>query len=289
MDWSRAKTYLIITFFLLDLLLGYQFFADRNQEVGSIQTSAEQLTEVKDLLQSRQLELAADVPQETPSLGFLHVQYAQVDARSVAEKWLTHPHMISAGNGQPLQVCYQGPQGKFTYFVPGRLVYDFSAPSITISPEDESLFDHLYGKMGYFLWKPVNYIGDRIIPKGAGETVVRYVQLYGKYPLFSAPLDVYIRNGRVTSIHQTVLQVLGQEESGQPVLPALGALQSLASSLEKKPASKQVRAIREIRLGYYSKPYNAESWYMTPVWQIIAGRDVYYVNALTGEVEKTEP
>jgi regulatory protein YycI of two-component signal transduction system YycFG len=285
MDWSKAKTYLIFTFFLLDLLLGYQYYAVCNVEAGTVQSFEEQMAEVRDLLQSRNLILGTDVPKETPELGFLRVRYAQVDPKRAASKLLKNPQLVDTTNSHPSWVQYQGDKGTFTYKGSGELLYDVTPMHITLSPDDPKIFDRLYAEIGTFVWNPLSFGGDRVIKQGENDATVRYVQMYQNYPIFSAPIHVTLQNGQVTLIQQSALEIIGEEGNKKPVISAVSALRSLAESMDKSTVPEHNRVIRDIRLGYFSKPFNTDSWYLAPMWRITTDQNVYFVNGMTGELE----
>lgn len=71
MDWSRAKTILIVVFLLLNLLLGYQLWVDRY----GFATSQPELTEedraLEQILALKDIQILSGIPDETPELGEL--------------------------------------------------------------------------------------------------------------------------------------------------------------------------------------------------------------------------
>jgi regulatory protein YycI of two-component signal transduction system YycFG len=285
MDWSKAKTYLILTFFLLDLLLAFQYYTVRNVDAGSVPSFAEQVAEVKELLQNRHLVLDANVPRETPELGFLRVRYVQADPKQAASKFLQNPRPLDPPSAHPTWVQFQGDRGTFTFQGPGQFVYDLAPMPLRVPPADDlQMFDRLYADIGQFVWNPFAYVGDRVTRQGSGETV-EYVQMYENYPIFSAAIRVTVENQLAVRIQQSALEVLGEEGSKKAVLSAVGALRSLAESMDKSALPDHNKRIREIKLGFYSKPFLTDSWYLAPMWRITTDEDVYYVNAMTGEVE----
>lgn len=265
MDWSRAKTYLILTFLLLDLVLGYQFWKMRNEQAGYVQSFSEQLTEVRGLLATQKWEIQTELPRITPSLGYLHVRYLNASA----EEWRKR-----IGNANNLM--YKGP---------GQVSLDLNDKDIQGNLEDDALGERLWAQLTTWVWPRELYKYDRSYEIGKGIGVVRYMQVYNGYPIFSAPIEIVIQGNKVTRYSQVALEVIREEGSKRQVISAVHALRSLSESIDKTPKSNDNRIIRDIRLGYYSKTFNADEWYLTPVWRVLTDQEVYYVNAMTGEVE----
>ncbi|OUM97378.1 MAG: hypothetical protein BAA02_03325 [Paenibacillaceae bacterium ZCTH02-B3] len=71
MDWSRAKTILIIVFALLNLLLAYQLWSDRLWFSSEKPEMTEEDRALEQVLALKNIQLLTDLPDETPSLGEL--------------------------------------------------------------------------------------------------------------------------------------------------------------------------------------------------------------------------
>lgn len=71
MDWGRAKNVLIISFLLLNVLLGYQLWLDIREQLNMNVNSAELPQDKVLLMQQKRISLEANLPLETPELGDL--------------------------------------------------------------------------------------------------------------------------------------------------------------------------------------------------------------------------
>ncbi|MDQ8736507.1 two-component system regulatory protein YycI [Paenibacillus sp. LHD-38] len=71
MDWGRAKTVLIISFLLLNILLGYQLWLDIREQLNVNVNTAELPQDKVLLMQQKRISLEANLPLETPELGDL--------------------------------------------------------------------------------------------------------------------------------------------------------------------------------------------------------------------------
>ncbi|PZD96592.1 hypothetical protein DNH61_07290 [Paenibacillus sambharensis] len=77
MDWSRAKSVLIISFLLLNMLLGYQLWLDIRERLNAnVDLSALPL-EAAVKMQEKKIRLEASIPTDTPKLEDLTFRYTQ--------------------------------------------------------------------------------------------------------------------------------------------------------------------------------------------------------------------
>lgn len=68
MDWGRAKTILIVSFLLLNLMLGYQLWHDRVATSAKDSDTREVTRQIEAIMASRNIGLKTNIPQETPSM-----------------------------------------------------------------------------------------------------------------------------------------------------------------------------------------------------------------------------
>ncbi len=71
MDWGRAKSVLIFSFLMLNILLGYQLWTDIREQLNANVNSAELPPDKLLVMQQKRISLAANLPRETPVLGDL--------------------------------------------------------------------------------------------------------------------------------------------------------------------------------------------------------------------------
>ncbi|WP_168123307.1 two-component system regulatory protein YycI [Paenibacillus sp. HB172176] len=71
MDWGRAKSVLIMSFLMLNVLLGYQLWLDIREQLHANPNSAELPPDKISLMQQKRISLAANLPLDTPKLADL--------------------------------------------------------------------------------------------------------------------------------------------------------------------------------------------------------------------------
>lgn len=294
MDWSRAKTYLIITFLVLDLMLGYQYLTTKQQAQGYVQSYASQLQEVRELLRMHGMILVTEVPRETPEMSFLQVSRPKQEVEEILGQTLHNVHLIE--NDQSRETMkFQADEGAFNVTGDGYFSMRLE-PTLPVETGNSSKLSlHVMQKLGPLVWKSNLYREDMTVPTGSERMVVRFLQSYDKYPIFSALLEVHLQNSEIILYNQKALEVGKPQEHSQRVLSATAALKSITEIGDSNTGTnttqqKEMRVIRDIKLGYYSPNYaDADVWYLVPVWRIVTDQRSYYVNAFTGQVENGTP
>ncbi|MBL0385100.1 two-component system regulatory protein YycI [Tumebacillus sp. ITR2] len=289
MDWSKAKTYFIVTFLFLDLLLGYQFYNAQKEAAEYVQSFTSQLQELKDVLTERKLVLQTDVPKETPVMHFLQANHPKELLMDIAESTFHEAHVIEDDKSKGT-MKFQTRVGEFGVTGNGYFTMRY-LPTRHVDGEAamNKLGTVVMAKIDKTVWHQELYREDLI---NRDHSMVRYLQSYQKYPIFSALLEVHLQNSEIVSYNQKALEVGDEQESGQRVLSAISAVRAVADSLDPSELASVNTpvAIRDIKLGYYSPNYDdADVWYLWPMWRIVTDQKVYYVNAFTGQIEKGTP
>lgn len=79
MDWSRAKTILIISFTLLNILLGYQLWVSWYEQNRGTVVHSQTVKELNQLLSAEQIELKDTLPMDLEKMGYLQIEVVQQD------------------------------------------------------------------------------------------------------------------------------------------------------------------------------------------------------------------
>ncbi|MGZ4031989.1 MAG: two-component system regulatory protein YycI [Tumebacillaceae bacterium] len=288
MDWSRAKTYLILTFLILDVLLGYQYYTAQQQAQEYVQSYSTQLQELKDVLKAHKLVLQTDVPKETPIMRFLQVSRPKQPSTEIVNSLFQNARMIENDKNKGT-MKFHADEGDFTVSPDSSFAmqYDPYLP-INGSESNAKLAVQVLQKIAPNLWQSSKYAEDITTMESKDHTTIHYVESYDKYPVFSTDLTVELQNSQIIGYNQKALSIGSEEENGQHVLSAISAIRSITDTLDPKMLAKQTgnTAIRDIKLGYYSPNYDdADVWYLVPMWRVMIGQSLYYVNAFTGQVE----
>ncbi|TCP52549.1 regulatory protein YycI of two-component signal transduction system YycFG [Tumebacillus sp. BK434] len=289
MDWSKAKTYLILTFLLLDLVLGYQYYTSQQEALGYVQSFDTQLDELKEVLHERKMMLVTDVPKETPVMNFIQVGHPKEPIQQIAERMLQEDRLIENDQSKGT-MKFRSLEGEFEVTPDGFFRLRFE-PGLMKADRDLGTKRGQYAlqRIAPYVWHGAMYKEDVAVNNFAkGTTTLRYLQSYERYPIFSAVLEINLQDAEIISYNQKALEVGEQEERGQRVISAIGAIRTVAETQDPAEVADPsgITTIHDVKLGYYSQNYvGADVWYLAPMWRIVTDHKVFYVNALTGQLE----
>lgn len=87
MDWSKAKTILIIAFIITNLLLAYVTIGERNIIEPTFKDSF--IKDVRRLLEEKGISISTQIPKKTPNLYNMIVEYEEVDIKALNKQYLS--------------------------------------------------------------------------------------------------------------------------------------------------------------------------------------------------------
>lgn len=170
MDWGKAKNILIVSFFLLNIFLGYQVYS-RYLGGGPFPSGYLVPSSFEELLSSRNITLESPLPQETPVLSYISGYY--VDLLPLFPS--TEARTVS-GMEKGIQVSFSTP---VSYLTNGKI----DAPFIEEYTFEKSL---------------------------TTETVYRYTQVINHRPVFNAALELEIENEKIKGYKQWYIKELNK-------------------------------------------------------------------------------
>lgn len=237
MEWARAKTILIITFFLLNVILGYQLWITKVADSYFEQAGIRE--EVQQLLRSKNIRLEKEIPRETPQLREITVTLSG-DKNAIEPVRLERPF-------------------KLQQLARKRIAKDIEKQIPFI---DEYEYDPIQSREGLYVMN----------------------QLYEQWPMFEINLNLFYEEDEVyqyTATYAEIESSLDEEE-----VKVLSAYRAIAFLAENVLAPGTV--IEEVRLGYHGQVFDSDIQVLAPKWRIaLANGEVYYVHAISGELEQT--
>lgn len=75
MDWGRAKSILIVSFLLLNLMLAYQLWVNQWYQNAAKSDTADMIQEMDKQLAAKNIRVLVDIPKETPKLSQITVRF----------------------------------------------------------------------------------------------------------------------------------------------------------------------------------------------------------------------
>ncbi len=92
MDWSKAKTILIVAFIITNILLLYVLIGQRAIEEPTIKE--EFVEDVIKLLQDKNISLATDIPRDIPHLNTMIVKYEKFNLQEINRRFFKNSGII---------------------------------------------------------------------------------------------------------------------------------------------------------------------------------------------------
>ncbi|OYD07947.1 two-component system regulatory protein YycI [Paludifilum halophilum] len=188
MDWSKAKTILILAFLALNLFLAAQLLQARNEQSDNINSAKDTRRELAQLLQDKEITVTTDLPSEPPRVTYLEAKPAPPD-----NDWESNTDGSYERNLQP------APEAGTSLHRLNRLLRRY--------------VDHFDD----FQYDPGESSSDRKV----------YYQYWGDRPLFDARLQVRMKGDRVESLHLVRFKINDENSSPQQGVTSHTALLSL--------------------------------------------------------------
>lgn len=249
MEWGKAKTILIITFLVLNVLLGYQLWTNKSHPFGfDLNVSTE---ETEALLDSKGIRLDQPIPTYTPLLREITVQFSEnfdPDETIMLDQLVLDPEIEEGDVGALLEVLME--------HIPHASNYKFDP---IVSGERYYVLSQLYNELPMF---EVNIVIQSV-----------------------AVEEVEADENAVYEYKQSYVHVESRaDEREQRILSAFQAVEFLAENY-----LEQGSVIRDVSLGYHGQNYDSATLILAPKWRIVLDNgDIYYVHGINGAVEVPE-
>ena len=85
LNWSKAKSILIIAFILTNVFLAANLLSEENKELSTVKDSF--VEDVLEILGRKNISVDAEIPDELPSLNMLNVKYEITDYYNINNKY----------------------------------------------------------------------------------------------------------------------------------------------------------------------------------------------------------
>lgn len=175
MDWGRAKSVLIISFLLLNILLGYQLWLDIREQLNVNVNSAELPQDKLLLMKQKRISLTANLPLETPKLS--DITYVLRSS--------------SVENKEPVKL-------------------DQPVDSAIIFTKSE-----LVKTLGHVIPGLNEYAYDLLMDRNGVFVLYQMVEGHPMFDVKHVKLELYNSNQKITAFQQDRIEVLGTGEAKQ--------------------------------------------------------------------------
>lgn len=288
MDLSRAKVVLIFAFLVLNFYLATQIWRKPEISYPYSIISAQEVEEVKDLLEEQGYNLKINLPRHAQRAGLLSVNAAAADKDEFLNaffpdgqaRFIKQENNLSGG-------LYFFKNETLEFGDKGQVLYRSPDVSDVSSGEDNEEGDLKWLGEEYLRQKgvlPEDARFDAVYPNWFEEDVVSFYQEFEGVPIYGSYINLNFKAGKVVEINYYWLEPLEFKKESPLVISATQALLSFLEAQGRAVSGE--RDITDVSLGYYTKEYDAHKWDAVPVWRVVLsnGKKVY-VNAYNGEIE----
>lgn len=306
MDWSRAKTILIIAYVVLDLVLAWRLFTDPIRSRGMArELSAGDARRVEEEAASHGIEIRCAVPRDAAPMPMLTVRKAQADPDALAFSLLRGAGPAVARHEEQGKIVYELGGERVTVYENGVTVYErlsgqAARPASRMPAGEEARqgsapegFDEKTAvSLARKFWGERNGLPqdarfDSAVWNGRyGAFAVNFYQEHRRTPLFAGRRFALVGPEGVLMAMVSWFEVVAPGRQPVSTLTVADAIKALYPLAEERDSAGEKIVIRDMRLGYYTEAYNARQWEAVPAWrfQLQDGTNLY-VNAYTGDLE----
>lgn len=286
MDWTRAKTILIVVFLMANIFLAYEYF--RLNPLGMAEISSEHINEALLQLQKENVTVNAVIPNRVIMMPNIKVKYKTFVKEDIIRAFFSGktPQVIETKDSLRIEddnILVQVKDKELSYYNKKN-----SIKQIQISEEKS------YAAAEDFLNGLGIFSGNIDIETKAAKNGYLLISGVQKYKnLFVDGTHVEIKSNEQGIIEGKILWFgeIEPYDADKEVISSLKALQKAAKKFKEE--NKYVN-ISEIKQGYYFGIKDMEQFNIkrieegtaVPVWRIKSDKDTLFVNAYNGQIEK---
>lgn len=269
MDWSKAKTILIIAFIITNIILGFVLFKNTVDLDRTLTT--EFIEQSKLILEENKIYLNTDIPKYTPSLKTLIVEYEIIDLERINRDYFGNEGNLSIGDSNTILLSYG--DESVSIFNQKILKYESRKDEVIYENLDEDRVEAIAYK--FLANRRIDTDDMRIssIVKIDDYYKVSFSKIYNDRIIEKAYLNMEIDKSGVKSLEKLWLEVVNEGEAELYINTAPKALLNLISieGLENK-------IIDGIDLIYYfdpeehkyiEDPKKARKGRTIPAWRVL--------------------
>lgn len=267
MDWSKAKTILIVSFILVNIILGYNLFLVNSDANNAVNELFEE--DVVALLANKNIRLDTEIPKDTEDIPTLLVEYENISMGNIKKRFFgDNGQIINTSEG--LSVIEKEDE-KLTVLNGKLLIYE----SKKIEEQDIQNAE-MAKELGLkFLIKRGYDISDLKLSHNKmvdDEHYLEFSKIYNNRHLEFAFTNLHINNTGVKKMERLWINVI--EEAKSPI----GISNAHKSILELLSMNRAYdKTITDISLSYYfdperheyiENPERAKQGRAIPAWRI---------------------
>ncbi|MCR3955667.1 MAG: two-component system regulatory protein YycI [Gudongella sp.] len=263
MDWSKAKTILIVALLITNIFLAY--FLHGEQEVGNAVLNPEFIEETEELLGRNGIVLQSDIPTETGQLYNLTVEYEDMLPGTINDRFFASEGVINRNEGAVIEIDY----GDEVITLINEKLMIYENPTAEAGNPIDNLEQAM--ELAKQFLKERGYETDDMGLSYWRETengyYLDFTKIFQDSYIELSYTVVIIEDGRIIRMERTWLNTKEIEETDYKIVPAPKAILEL---LSMEDASN--KTITDISLSYYFDPEKQD--YLDDYQQAMEGRAV---------------
>lgn len=269
MDWSKAKTILIVAFLITNLILGFVLLSGDKQAESTIKKSF--IEDVTSLLNKKNIFIDTEIPKEIPSLNILNVEYEVIGAYELNKIYFNGEGRIETLDQDTISITDNDENilianKKITRYVNSKDIEIYKDLNIDIAKDIalEFLEDKKYNTTDIKLF----YIKEE-----DNNFYIEFSKTYNSRYLETAYTSIVVDRRGVKSLERMWLNVLEEGDAPIYISTAPKAILNLLSMEEVYG-----KTIKDISLSYYFEPSeldlmqelkDTKKGRTIPVWRVL--------------------
>ena len=269
MDWSKAKTILIVAFILTNILLGVVLFSgDKKVDSTTTQGFVEEVTKI---LKKKDISIGTEIPTETPKLNTLTVEYEIMDPYEINKNYFTGEGKIESEGQDILKILNKNEY--ITITNKKRLLYENNNETEKYKGLNEEMAKNIALE---FLQDKKYNTSDMILSYIKNENnnyYLNFSKVYNDRYLEKTETNIEVDSRGVKKLERIWLNILEEGETPIYISTAPKAILSLLNMEEAYG-----KTIKDISLSYsfdlseqkhIKDPKDAKKGGTVPAWRVL--------------------
>ncbi|RKD32101.1 two-component system regulatory protein YycI [Thermohalobacter berrensis] len=272
MDWSKAKTVLIIAFIVTNLLLAYVVFIHKGEDTSYLTVQEGFIEDVKKLLAKKDIQVDCEIPKDISTMSKISIEYEVYEPEKIAKRFLGNYKKIEKDK----DIYYQNEKETLRVVSNKKIVYENKSNNLSFYKLNKELTqsivkDFLKNK-GFNTddFKLSNY------KEKNGKYILEYTKVYKGILVEKSYMTFQIDKTGIKKFERFWINVTGENKENlnletRPIIePAPEVLLRLLSQKDLYG-----KTITDIRLCYYfPEKHSIGDWKSTvkgqtvPAWRI---------------------
>ncbi|MDD2446899.1 MAG: two-component system regulatory protein YycI [Tissierellia bacterium] len=245
MDWSKAKTILIIALIIANIILGYSIYT--NENIVDETLSDDFIEVVIGQLENRNITIDTEIPRENPELMSLSVEYEKIDTEEMNKTFFQGKGTIIPKGQGLVEIAYED---ELISIINDKLIRyesNHSQENHKINSEEDAVkvaTDFLNENN-----VPLSDMKLSFVRESDGIYDLEFTKFYGDYYLESTFTNIKVDSTGVKRFERNWLNTI---EIGEKAIEITSAPKSLLAVLGKEEV--QGKTIKDISICYYFDP-----------------------------------